>query len=51
MSEIQSRNTMNMEKLKVEREKLQVDRDNQKNDLAIAKENAKGRAKAKPKTK
>ncbi len=51
MSEIQSRNRMDLEKLKVEREKLQVDRDNQKNDLAIAKENAKGRAKAKPKTK
>jgi hypothetical protein len=51
LSEIQSRNRMDMEKLKVEREKLQVDRDNQKNDLAIAKENAKGRAKAKPKTK
>ena len=42
---------MDMEKLKVEREKLQVDRENQKNDLAIAKENSKGRAKAKPKTK
>ena len=51
MSEIQSRTRMDLEKLKVEREKLQVDRDNQKNDLAIAKENAKGRAKAKPKTK
>jgi len=51
MNEIQSRTRMDMEKLKVEREKLQVDRDNQKNDLAIAKENAKGRAKAKPKTK
>jgi hypothetical protein len=51
MNEIQSRNRMDLEKLKVEREKLQVDRDNQKNDLAIAKENAKGRAKAKPKTK
>ena len=51
MNEIQSRNRMDMEKLKIEREKLQVDRDNQKNDLAIAKENAKGRAKAKPKTK
>ena len=51
MSEIQSRTRMDLEKLKVEREKLQVDRDNQKNDLAIAKENAKGRANAKPKTK
>ena len=51
MNEIQSRTRMDMEKLKVQREKLQVDRDNQKNDLAIAKENSKGRAKAKPKTK
>jgi len=51
MSEIQSRNRMDMEKLKLEKEKLQVARENQKNDLAIAKENAKGRAKAKPKTK
>ena len=34
-----------MEKLAVEKEKLQVSRENQANDLAIAKENAKGRAK------
>jgi hypothetical protein len=51
MSEIQGKNSMELEKLKVEREKLQVARENQKNDLAIAKENAKGRAKSKPKTK
>ena len=51
MNEIQSRNKMDMEKLKIEKEKLQVARENQKNDLAIARENAKGRAKAKPKTK
>lgn len=47
-AEISSRNAQAMEKLAVEREKLQVARENQANDLAIAKENAKGRAK-KPK--
>jgi hypothetical protein len=31
----------------MEREKLQVARENQANDLAIARENAKGRSKAK----
>ena len=44
-AEINSKNTQAMEKLAVEREKLQVARENQANDLAIAKENAKGRAK------
>jgi hypothetical protein len=34
-----------MEKLNVEKEKIKVSRENQANDLAIAKENAKGRAK------
>jgi hypothetical protein len=48
MADINSRNKLAAEKLAVEREKLQVARENQKNDLAIAKENAKGRAK-KPK--
>jgi len=33
------------EKLQLEREKLQIARENQAHDLAIAKENAKGRAK------
>jgi hypothetical protein len=44
-AEINSKNAQTMEKLAVEREKLQVARENQANDLAIAKENAKGRAK------
>jgi hypothetical protein len=45
MMEIQSKTKLAAEKLAVEREKLKVDRENQANDLAIAKENAKGRAK------
>ena len=44
MAELQSKQSIELEKLAVAREKLQVDRDNQKNDLAIARENAKGRA-------
>lgn len=44
MQEIQSRNKEHNDKMQIEREKLQVDRENQANDLAIAKENAKGRA-------
>lgn len=44
-AEINSKNRQSMEKLAVEKEKLQVSRENQANDLAIAKENAKGRAK------
>ena len=47
MADIQSKNTLAAQKLQVEREKLQVARDNQANDLAIAKENAKGRNKTK----
>jgi hypothetical protein len=47
MTDIQSKNTLAAQKLQVEREKLQVARDNQANDLAIAKENAKGRSKPK----
>lgn len=45
MNEIQSRNKMDLEKLRLEREKLQVARENQANDLAVAKINAKGRSK------
>ena len=45
MSEIQNKNRLAAEKLQLEREKLQISRENQANDLAIAKENAKGRAK------
>ena len=48
MAEIQSKNRLAADKLQIEREKLQVARENQLNDLAIAKENAKGRAKSKP---
>jgi hypothetical protein len=48
MADINSKNRLAAEKLSVEREKLKVARENQANDLAIAKENAKGRAK-KPK--
>jgi hypothetical protein len=51
LQDAQSKNRLASEKLQVEREKIQVSRENQTNDLAIAKENAKGRAKAKPKTK
>jgi hypothetical protein len=45
MAEIQSKNKLATDKLAIEKEKLQVARENQANDLAIAKENAKGRAK------
>ncbi len=48
MADINAKNRLAAEKLAVEKEKLQVARENQANDLAIAKENAKGRAK-KPK--
>jgi len=50
MADINSKNRLAAEKIAVEREKLQVARENQANDLAIAKENAKGRAKQ-PKAK
>ena len=43
MADIASKNTLALKKLQVDRESLQVDRDNQANDLAIAKQNAKGR--------
>jgi hypothetical protein len=45
LSDIQNKHTMAMEKLNVEKEKIKVSRENQANDLAIAKENAKGRSK------
>lgn len=45
MSDIQNKNRLAAEKLQLEREKLQLARENQANDLAIAKENAKNRAK------
>jgi hypothetical protein len=49
MSDIQSKNSLAAQKLQVEREKLQVARENQANDLAIARENAKNRASKKTK--
>ena len=49
MNDIQSKNTLAAQKLQVEREKLKVARENQANDLAIAKENAKNRASKKTK--
>ena len=44
MAQINSQNQQASQKLQIEREKLQVARENQANDLAVAKENAKGRA-------
>jgi hypothetical protein len=44
MTDIQNKNRKEAEKMALEREKLQVERENQANDLAVAKENAKGRA-------
>jgi hypothetical protein len=48
-SQIDAQNQQAAQKLQLEREKLQVARENQKNDLAVAKENAKGRANKKSK--
>jgi hypothetical protein len=45
LAEINAKNKQASDKLAIEREKLQVARENQANDLAIAKENAKGRNK------
>jgi hypothetical protein len=49
MADITSKNNLAEKKLQVEMEKLKVSRENQANDLAIAKENAKNRATKKPK--
>jgi hypothetical protein len=43
MADIQSKNKQAADKMSIEREKLQVERENMQNDLAVAKENAKGR--------
>jgi len=43
MADIQSKNKQAADKMTVEMEKLKVARENQANDLAVAKENAKGR--------
>lgn len=49
MSDLQTKNKLAADKLQVEKEKLKVERENQANDLAIAKLNAKNRASKKPK--
>jgi hypothetical protein len=49
LAQISSQNNQASQKLQLEREKLQVARENQKNDLAVAKENAKGRSNKKSK--
>lgn len=46
MADINSKNQQALEKLAIEKEKLKVARENMANDLAIAKENSKGRTKA-----
>ena len=43
MADIQGKTVQNLQKLEIEREKLKVARENQKNDLEIAKLNAKNR--------
>ena len=43
MADINSKNSIAQQKLQLEREKIKLARDNQANDLAVAKENAKGR--------
>lgn len=45
MADINSKNSIAQQKLQIEREKIKLARDNQANDLAVAKENAKGRNK------
>ena len=46
MAEINNRNSLSQQKLQLERDKIKLARDNQANDLAVAKENAKGRKKS-----
>jgi hypothetical protein len=43
MADIQSKSKQANDKMALEKEKLQVARENMANDLAVAKENAKGR--------
>ena len=45
MAEVAGRNSVQQQKLQIERDKIKLARENQANDLAIAKENAKGRNK------
>ena len=47
MADIQSKTKQANDKMSIEKEKLQVARENMQNDLAVAKENAKGRNKSK----
>ena len=47
MADLQSKTKQANDKMSIEREKLQVARENMANDLAVAKENAKGRNKSK----
>lgn len=49
MNDIQSKNNLAAQKLQIEKEKLKVARENQANDLAVAKVNAKNRASKKTK--
>jgi len=44
MADINSKNSLAQQKLQIEREKIKLARDNQANDLAVAKMNAKGRS-------
>ena len=46
MQEIQSKKSQDLQKLEIEKEKLKVARENMQNDLLIAKENSKNRAKS-----
>jgi len=43
MADMQAKNKQAADKMSIEKEKLQVARENMQNDLAVAKENAKGR--------
>ena len=45
MADINSKSSLAQQKLQIEREKIKLSRDNQANDLAVAKMNAKGREK------
>jgi len=45
IAEINNRNSLEQQKLQLERDKIKLARENQANDLAVAKENAKGRNK------
>jgi hypothetical protein len=49
MADIQSKAKQNMDKMELEKQKLQVERENQKNDIEVAKINARNRASKKSK--